>query len=72
MKIYVLHDEHGSIASITTPFPGAGKGVTVVPDAGQTVTELVLGEEHRETALLDLHSHYRVDVAARKLVKKKG
>jgi hypothetical protein len=71
MKVSIVHDDQGSIVSITHAGPGSGQGVQTVPDSGQHLIDLELGDECRGKALLDLHQHYRVDADNKKLVAKR-
>jgi hypothetical protein len=71
MKLSIVHDDQGSIVSVTHVNPSATQGVSVVPEPGHSVIDLELGEEHKGKSLLDLHQHYRIDKAAKKLVAKK-
>jgi hypothetical protein len=75
MKAMVLHDAHGNILSVAKigDLKAAGSKflqVGMVPGKGQHVAEIHLDHEHANRPLHELHAGYRVDAAARKLVKK--
>jgi hypothetical protein len=75
MKASILHDESGEIIAISKAVDLQASGskfteVGMVPAAGQRVLEVELFGEDEKRSLLELHEQYRVDVSAKRLVKK--
>jgi hypothetical protein len=75
MKTTILHDEHGKILSVSRVGDLAAAGskftrVGMVPGQGQRLIEVDLSAEDEKRSLGELHSAYRVDLTAAKLVKK--
>jgi hypothetical protein len=74
MKIHVVHDNQGSIRSLTVPEPDYNDLVEVVPNTGEQVSiversDNLQGEElYRH--LGDLYNRYRIDVRSGRLVRK--
>ncbi len=75
MKAAVLHDEQGEIIAISkigdlqasgSKFASAG----MVPAPGQTLLEVEFTADDADRPLRELHQQYRVDVSAKKLVKR--
>jgi hypothetical protein len=75
MKATILHDEHGRIIAISKIGDLKESGskfakVGMLPGPGQRMLETELSEKDERLPLRELHSEYRVDSAAGKLVKK--
>jgi len=71
MKVFVLHDEAGDIKSVVRLDQEMAEpmGPIVVPGEGETVTEIPAEGFVADLAPLEIHEHYRFDVARGTLVR---
>jgi hypothetical protein len=77
MKASVLHDNEGRILAISKPadLEASGSKFTqagMLAGEGQTVIEVELSAEDSQRPLRELHESYRVDPAAKTLVRREG
>ncbi len=79
MKVLVLHDEQGNILSLGVPDREFGGQVSLLPEAGQQVTEVdfpsikeAIDEEAHVQPLLDILQYHRLELGDKepKLVRK--
>jgi hypothetical protein len=70
-KLIVVHDSNGQVLALgevhSSPRKGIGSGV--VPREGQSMFEVDKKGPLAKKSLRDIHKEFRVDVAAKKLIK---